>query len=152
MHIPMRLVLASLALAATGSVWADGGPVTPLLPKMAKECSSCHIAFRPNFLPRASWKQVMATLDKHYGVDASLSDADTAEIAAWLDKTALDVGEAPPDNRITRSFWFNRKHGPSHVKPEVWQRASIKSRANCQACHVNADQGDFNEHKIRIPG
>jgi len=151
MHFTRILALATL-IASASTAWADGGAVTPLLPKMEKECSSCHIAYRPNFLPRSAWKQVMATLNKHYGTDASLSDADTAEIAAWLEKTALDVGEVPPNLRITESFWFKRKHGTNHVKAEVWQRASIKSRSNCQACHVDAAKGDFNEHKIRIPG
>ncbi len=149
----MHLVpLVTLALVATSSAaWADGPAVTPLLAQMEKECSSCHIAYRPNFLPKSSWRQVMANLDKHYGADASLPPADTQAIAGWLDQVALDVGEAPPNNRITQSFWFNRKHGTSHVKADVWQRASVKSRSNCQACHVNADKGDFNEHAIRIP-
>lgn len=133
------------------TAWADSKGITPLLPKMEKECSSCHIAFRPNFLPKSSWQQVMASLDKHYGTDASLPAADTKEIADWLDTVALNVGEAPPNNRITQAFWFTRKHGTNHVKADVWQRASVKSRANCQACHVNADKGDFNEHNIRIP-
>lgn len=146
-----KLMASTLIGLFSMTAWADGGGVTPLLPKMGKECSSCHIAYRPNFLPRSSWKQVMASLDQHYGADASLSDADTAEIAAWLDKTALDVGEAPPNLRITESFWFKRKHGTNHVKADVWSRASVKSRSNCQACHVNAAQGDFNEHNIRIP-
>jgi len=148
----IKLFAFSVLVAVGTTALADGGAVTPLLPKMEQECSSCHIAYRPNFLPRAAWKQVMATLNKHYGTDASLSDADTAEIAAWLEKAALDVGEVPPNLRITESFWFKRKHGTNHVKAEVWQRASIKSRSNCQACHVDAAKGDFNEHKIRIPG
>lgn len=136
---------------STLTAWADGKGITPLLPKMETECSSCHIAYRPNFLPKSSWQQVMASLDKHYGTDASLPAADTKEIADWLNTVALDVGEAPPNNRITQAFWFTRKHGTNHVKADVWQRASVKSRANCQACHVNADKGDFNEHNIRIP-
>lgn len=150
MHLTKILTTALIGLSSLAA-WADGGAVTPLLPKMEKECSSCHIAFRPNFLPKSSWQQVMATLDKHYGTDASLSPADTQEITDWLNTVALDVGEAPPNNRITQAFWFTRKHGTNHVKAEVWSRASVKSRTNCQACHVNADKGDFNEHAIRIP-
>ena len=147
-----RLIATALVGLSGITAWAEGGGATPLLPKMEAECSACHIAYRPNFLPRAAWKQVMASLDKHYGTDASLPAADTAEIAAWLNKTALDVGDIPPKLRITESFWFKRKHGTNHVKAEVWSRASVKSRSNCQACHVNAAKGDFNEHNIRIPG
>ena len=31
------------------------------------------------------------------------------------------------------------------------ERASIKSAANCAACHTQADKGVFNDHDIRIP-
>ncbi len=146
--ISMMLTLlgcGSLALADSGA------PLTPLHPKMEQECSACHIAFRPNFLPTSSWKQVMGSLDKHFGTDASLAPADQKEITDWIVANSQELGEAPPENRITKSFWFNRKHGSNHVKPEIWQRAAIKSKTNCQACHVDAAKGDFNEHKIRIP-
>lgn len=144
-------VVAGFVILSCASVWADGGPVTPLLPKMEQECSSCHIAYRPNFLPKSSWQKVMSSLGQHYGTDASLSEADTREIADWLDTVAQELGEAPPNNRITEAFWFTRKHGTKHIRPEVWRRASIKSPSNCQACHVDAAKGNFNEHNIRIP-
>lgn len=128
-----------------------GGQRLTLLPKMESECSACHIAFRPNFLPTSAWKQVMGSLDKHYGTDASLSPADQQEITNWIVANAQELGEAPPDNRITKAFWFTRKHGTNHIKADVWRRNSVKSPANCQACHVDAANGDFNEHNIRIP-
>lgn len=93
----------------------------------------------------------MSSLDHHYGVDASLSDSDTSEIAAWFNANALEAGEAPPQNRITKAFWFTRKHSPSRIKAEVWTRTSVGRPSNCAACHASADQGDFNEHNIRIP-
>ena len=40
--------------------------------------------------------------------------------------------EAPPQDRITQSAWFERKH--RDIEPAVWKRASIGSRANCMAC------------------
>lgn len=148
-----KLFTLSLALLGCGTVaLADGaGQRIVLHPKMEQECSACHIAFRPNFLPTSSWMQVMGSLDKHYGADASLTPADQKEITDWIQANSQELGEAPPGNRITKSFWFTRKHGTNHVKAEVWRRASVKSPANCQACHVDAAKGDFNEHKIRIP-
>jgi hypothetical protein len=59
------------------------------------------------------------------------------------------VREAPPDDRITRSAWFVRKH--REVDAAVWKRASIKSAAQCTACHVQAEQGNFDEHQVRVP-
>jgi len=148
----LKQISASLSgLTLTTLALAGGGSATGLLPMAEQECSSCHIAFRPNFLPKASWQKVMGSLDQHYGVDASLPEADRQAIADWLDTVALDVGEAPPDNRPTKAFWFTRQHNPKKIRPEVWQRASVKSPANCEACHADAAKGDFNEHQVRIP-
>lgn len=150
MNIAKYLCTTVLGLSCL-TVWAEGGPNKPLLPKMEQECSGCHIAYRPNFLPKSSWHRVMGSLDKHYGTDASLAPADQKEIADWLSANSQEIGEAPPGDRITKAFWFTRKHGTNHVKADVWARNSVKSPSNCQACHVAAGKGDFNEHNIKIP-
>jgi hypothetical protein len=33
----------------------------------------------------------------------------------------------------------------------VWQHASVKTAANCAACHVDAARGDFDDDRLRIP-
>lgn len=38
------------------------------------------------------------------------------------------------------------------VNASTWARPAIGSRANCVACHPGAEQGNFNEHSVRIPG
>jgi len=96
----------------------------------------------------------MGTLGKHYGADASLDEATTREIGAWLKTQAgtyKRVSEEPPQDRITKSAWFLQKHRAGEVPPEVWKRASVGSAANCGACHGNAAQGNFSERDIRIP-
>jgi hypothetical protein len=37
------------------------------------------------------------------------------------------------------------------VGSKVWKRASIKSAANCGACHSGAARGDFDEDRVKIP-
>lgn len=151
--IALGMALIGLgAMAQAEDEHEGGGRHLPLHPKVAQECAACHVAFWPNFLPTSSWKQVLGTLDKHYGADASLSAADQQVISDWFMANSQELGEAPPGNRITKAFWFTRKHGTRHVRADVWMRPSIKSPTNCQACHVDAAKGDFNEHKIRIPG
>jgi hypothetical protein len=147
----LALCAASTLLYADADV-EDSARRIPLHPKVAQECSACHVAFWPNFLPTSSWKQVLSTLDKHYGADASLPAADHQVIFDWFLANSQELGEAPPGNRITKAFWFTRKHGTRHIRADVWSRQSVKSPANCQACHIDAAKGDFNEHKIRIPG
>jgi hypothetical protein len=37
------------------------------------------------------------------------------------------------------------------VSAATFKRASIKSPANCMACHRDAAQGDFEDHNVSIP-
>jgi len=144
----------ALLLALPAQVHADGRPMSPgqPLPAYQQECGSCHLAYPPGLLPASSWRRIMSSLDTHFGTDASLDAAMTQQIASWLQahggrsgKTAIEA----PQDRITRSAWFERKH--RRIVPAVWQHASVKSAANCAACHTGAAQGDFNEDRLRIP-
>lgn len=94
----------------------------------------------------------MGTLDKHYGTDASLDEAGVREISQWLQTNAgtyRRVGEEPPQDRISTSAWFVRKH--DELPPAIWKQAAVKSAANCIACHTRADKGSFSEREITFP-
>jgi mono/diheme cytochrome c family protein len=150
-----RMALAALSATFAITVAADSkSPVVPLLPVYKQECSACHVAYPAGMLPAASWKRLMGGLNKHYGTDASLDEKSLAEISGWLDGhagTYKRVSEMPPDDRITKSAWFIRKHNEREVSPAVWKRASVGSASNCIACHTNAAQGSFSEREIKIP-
>jgi len=122
------------------------------MPKYREECAACHIAYPPGMLPAVSWQRVMVNLPRHYGTDASLDPGTVSALAGWLAANAAASGrrsEPPPEDRITRSAWFVRKH--REVAPATWTLPGVRSAANCAACHARADQGDFNEHNVRIP-
>jgi mono/diheme cytochrome c family protein len=143
-------LLASFLAAAP--VWADSykGPASPAV--YTQECGSCHLAFPPNLLPKKSWQRVLNGLEKHYGSDATLDEAAQKQIGTWLQTyggQGKRAREEPPQDRITRSAWFERKHG--EVSAATFKRAVIKSPANCTACHRDAAQGDFEEDRVRIP-
>lgn len=154
-------LLALAAVAVLGAHAEDkskseerGRPVQPaqVNAKWQQECASCHMAFPPGLLPAASWRKVMDGLDKHFGVDASLTPQETSEIASFLVTNASNrwtAATAPL--RITESQWFKAKHNSREVAPAIWKRASIKSPANCMACHSGADKGDFDEDNVKIP-
>ncbi|OIN90480.1 MAG: cytochrome C [Comamonadaceae bacterium CG1_02_60_18] len=159
MTIIKPLLLAVLVTTALGAQARYNGedrgrPVMPseVNAKWQAECGSCHMAYPPGLLPAASWKKVMAGLDKHFGTDASLSAADAQEITRYLTKypsNRWDSNAAPL--RITDGEWFKAKHLKGEIAPEVWKRASVNSPGNCNACHTGAAKGDFNEHNISIP-
>lgn len=52
--------------------------------KFKTECTSCHMAYPPGLLPEKSWIKIMNGLDKHFGEDASLSEADKKEVLEYL--------------------------------------------------------------------
>ena len=152
---PRSLVMvAVLGLAATTLAQADSGRRLPRSVPAAytQECASCHTAYPPGMLPARSWQRVMSGLDKHYGTDASLDTATLEQLDGWLQAhagTYKRVREEPPQDRITRSAWFARKH--RNIDSRVWKLASVRSAANCSACHTGADRGDFDDHTLKLP-
>lgn len=146
--------LVSLAALAKYNGEERGRPLLPtqVSAKWQSECGGCHLAFAPGLLPAASWQKVMAGLAQHFGTDASVAAQDAAEIGNFLKQNASNRwSAASAPLRITETVWFRSKHNSHEIAPAVWQRAAIKSPANCSACHSAAAQGDFNEHSIRIP-
>ena len=147
--------LSSLLAAFCATAYAESGSArTAPLPSYKQECAACHIAYPAGMLPAASWQHVMGSLNQHYGTDASLDEASVREITGWLQANAgtyKRVNEEPPQNRITKSAWFLRKHNDGEIAPAVWKRASVGSASNCAACHTHAAQGNFSERDIKIP-
>jgi mono/diheme cytochrome c family protein len=144
----------ALAVSALPVLAGDGKHEArvPLLPLYQQECAACHVAYPPRLLPGPSWQRLMSGLPKHFGSDASLDAAATTQIANWLAAnagTSRRAAEEPPQDRITRSAWFEHEHGD--IAAITWNSPRVKGRANCAACHTRANEGVFNEHEIRIP-
>lgn len=149
----------------SGEALGDGGG--DRMPKLThknwqQECSSCHVAYPPALLPRASWKRMMTDLNNHFGENASLDPATQADILRFLEAHAADSGTSQIGRkvmqrmgtqdsplRITETRWFVREH--DEVSRAAWSRKSVGSAANCAACHPKAEQGMFDERSIRIP-
>lgn len=119
-----------------------------------KECSACHMAFQPAFLPARSWEAVMNNLSDHFGEDASLPADVAADIKAYLMANAGDAGgrsrwmrRIPADQtplRITETQGWLRAHS-DEVNPAAFTSAKVKSKANCMACHRSADKGYYED-------
>ena len=163
------LQTATLLIAASisGCLFAGGDETSHTLPavsnaKWQAECSSCHGLYHPALLPERSWRKLMGGLDKHFGENATLDAATQKEITDFLagnaadrsnhrraNKIAQSIPKAAAPLRISETGYFIRKHG--EIGSAVWQRKAIGSKANCVACHPDADKGVFNEHALRIP-
>jgi cytochrome c553 len=144
-------LLASLTLASVAMADEHSYTSSATDPAWKAECASCHLAYPPQLLPASSWRELMSGLDKHFGTDASLDSQTAVRIATFLEKNAgRDRGSSrTPVLRITETRWFLHEH--DEISDRAWKNPKVKSVSNCAACHAGAEQGDFNEHRIRIP-
>ena len=152
--LPLALLLAS----ASAPVRADDdeddegrhAARAPMPAVYVEECGSCHVPYPARGLPAASWRALMAGLDRHFGNDASLAPAQANAIRAWL---VAGAGTRPADPaaplRLTRAPWFVREH--REVPAPLWRSPAVKSATNCAACHRGAERGVFSEHDVRLP-
>ena len=135
-------------------------PVTRLDRSYRAECSACHMAYHPSLLPAASWSALMATLDDHFGENASLDAATTGEITAWLTGHAAETADTRPAHQFSRiasdapftltaTPYWKRVH--SNLPNTLFQSRAVGSRANCTACHGDAETGLFSPFTISIP-
>lgn len=148
-----KLFIFLLTVLMASSVMAAKMPMPSDMPKSYEaECASCHMAYPPGLLSEKSWQNVMSGLTKHFGTDASVDEKDKIEITNWLKRNAATkqkYSELAPENRITKTSWFIREH--DEIKADVWKRPSIKSPANCGACHTTAAEGIFSERGLKVP-
>lgn len=115
-----------------------------------EECGSCHLAYPPGFLPADSWRALMGGLERHFGVDAGLDPKVRGEILDLLTKYAGPRrGQTAVPLRISETGWFRHEH--DEVPAQLWPSARVKSAANCQACHLEADKGNYSERSLRLP-
>lgn len=153
MKMKKYYLILTASLLGASSTFAAKMPMPADAPaSYDAECASCHMAYPPGLLSEKSWQNVMSALGKHFGTDASVDAKTRTEITNWLIKNAATrqkYSETAPENRITKTSWFIRKH--DEVKADVWKRAGVKSPANCGACHIDAASGVFSEKNIKIP-
>jgi hypothetical protein len=130
----------------------------------ASECGACHFAYQPGLLPARSWKELMKSLDNHFGENAELDAAANDRITGYLTENAADNAKTWLSKRIIKSI--RRAENPlriidlpiiSHEHDEIPARLyrdnpEVGSLSNCAACHQRADAGLYDEHTVVIPG
>ncbi len=130
-------------------------------PLYQQECGACHFAYQAGLLPKASWEKIMDGLDQHFEEDASLSSEHASAIQEYLYANSAENSSARFSKRILRSLegatplrisdipFFKHEH--REVGTRVLARKSIRSWANCSACHTTAKRGIYDEKYIQIP-
>jgi len=129
---------------------ADGHVVQPVTDKLyIKECGSCHMAYQPALLNKASWQAMTNNLSKHFGTDASLEPKELKAISSYLNANANNKNQKIYES-ISSQEWFIKEH--RELPKKYVTQPSVKSWANCAACHTQAANGDYRERNIAVPG
>ena len=130
----------------------------------AAECSACHFAYQPGFLPERSWVKIMGSLGDHFGENAKLDEASRSAIENYLRGHAADqlpnrfsrsilrsINTNDTPLRISDTAYFMGKHDEVPARM-VRDNTKVRSFANCATCHSGAEKGSFDEDAVRIPG
>jgi hypothetical protein len=119
-------------------------------------CGSCHFAYQPGLLPKASWEKMMS--EGHFGIldeqtrkqimdylKTNSAENNTSEISR---KSIASVGTNKP-TKIMDIPYIRKKH--DEISQDVFKRKTIGSRANCIACHTKAKDGNYEDDFVKIP-
>ena len=125
-------------------------------------CSQCHRPFHPSLLPARSWTAHLDRPDNHFGLTWQFDAKTLAEIRAFLQQNSAETEMTEAAYRINKSipasvtplritetaFWIE-KHG--RIDNGTWSDPAVGSKANCRACHRDADYGTYDDAAIRLP-
>ncbi len=131
-------------------------------PTWREECGACHLAFHPNLLPERSWRALMAGQAAHFGSDLGLDASTQTTILGFLVANAAEgssreaaykirrsIPASATPLRITQTPYWLTKH--SEINASVWILPNVNSKANCSACHLDAEAGTYEDSAMRIP-
>jgi cytochrome b len=125
------------------------------------ECGSCHITYPPYLLPKKSWEIMMGDLENHFGDDASIDEETNHIISKFLDQNsaedstneaAFKILHSLKDKKtiaITKTPYWEKRH--KDIDEKVFLDDKIKSKANCNACHKDIENGLIENNLIQIP-
>ena len=138
------------------------GEPLPMLDAWQEECGACHMAYHPSLLPARSWTALLQQQSDHFSEDLLLDDALLQQLMGYAQSNSAEQGMTEPARkimawnkpeltplRITQTRYWRRKH--IEIADEVWQQSNVNGKAQCNACHSDAEQGWFEDSKMAIP-
>jgi cytochrome b len=164
-----RHSFTAIALILTiiiGIIWAYYesfiGPKLPDNIVWNEACGECHLAYHPTLLPARSWQKILAEQHNHFEEDLDLDDETLLEIQTFsmanaaeseLTEPAWKINNSTPPKqtplRITKTPYWIEQH--QNIAKEIWQHPEVNFQGNCEACHLDAEQGTFEDSRMHLP-
>ncbi len=99
---------------------------------------------------------MMADLKNHFGDDASIDPELARQVTQYLVANAADAGGRRYSEKLMRGVTASQaplritelpKWTSEHRKVPAWEwkHKDVRTKANCVACHADAEQGYFND-------
>jgi hypothetical protein len=166
------LLFLAVLMGSSACLSATGNQVSPNGTKEAmssgidpastykKTCGQCHMPYPPEFLPSGSWEKLLGSTEKHFGGTLEIDQKTKNLIAPYLKENGAESSDSKIPQKIMQSLGSNiplrltevpyilKKH--RKISSDVFQKKSIGAFANCNACHLLADNWIFTR-KISIP-
>ncbi len=127
-----------------------------------EECGDCHLAYYPGLLPARSWQKLLQQQHQHFGEDLYLEPDTVDKLLKYASANAAEQGVTEASRKIMRSIqadqtplritataYWKSKH--SRIDAAVWKQANVNGKAQCNACHSDAEKGWFEDAKMAIP-
>ena len=162
MHAPIEKQLGVPEGSIHGPSVAFVGAKLPDNALWRDECGSCHLPFYPSLLPSRSWARLLSERDKHFGTDLGLDESTRVALLTFLTAQAAErhlteagvkidgsLASSETPLRITQTPYWIKKH--KDIRETDWLAPKVKSKANCDACHLDAVQGTFEDAAMRLP-
>jgi hypothetical protein len=140
----------------------DGGHLKAVSnPTYKENCGACHLAYQPELLPSSSWKNILGGLDGHFGEFVDLDPETQKIISSYLEANAAENSTAKRAAKIMRSLrgatpmritdipYIKHKH--HEISASVFNRQSIGSFSNCDACHKRTEEGVYDDDFVVTP-
>jgi len=100
--------------------------------------------------------------DDHFGEKLGLDETTVAGILDFLQKNSAETGMTEPAFKINRSipadqtpvritetgYWIEKHRD---IDDRAWKHPKVGSKANCGACHLDAEQGTYEDAAMRLP-
>lgn len=126
------------------------------------ECGTCHLAYQPELLPKASWEKIMAGMKDHFGEELYLDEASAAKLTDYMTKNSADSSKAARAVKVMESLggetplrimevpYIQEYH--KDLSEATISQKTVRSLANCEACHISAHGGLYIREHIHVPG
>lgn len=138
------------------------GPELPDNASWQENCSECHFGFHPSLLPARSWQKMFDTQHNHFDEDLDLDEETDAALLKFHLNNAAEQGLTEfarkilyytPENaipmRVTETAYWKKKH--QDIDEAYWKHEKIKFKGNCDACHLDAKEGTYEDSNMRLP-